>query len=43
LLTTIPRETLRDCGYLMTLNLCGNPVRQVAGDAFTNMPGGMGM
>ena len=37
LLNNVPKEALRDCGYLMVLNLRGNPIRQVPGDAFLKL------
>ena len=37
LLNNVPKEALRDCSYLMVLNLRGNPIRQVPGDAFLKL------
>ena len=37
LLNNVPKEALRDCGYLMVLNLRGNPIRQVPGDSFQEL------
>ena len=37
LLNNVPKEALRDCGYLMVLNLRGNPIRQVPGDSFLKL------
>ena len=37
LLQVIPKEALKDCGYLMTLSLKGNPIRRVHQDTFDNL------
>ena len=31
------QEALKDCGYLMTLSLKGNPIRRVHQDTFDNL------
>ena len=36
-MNNVPKEALRDCGYLMVLNLRGNPIRQVPGDSFLKL------
>ena len=37
LLQVIPKEALKDCSYLMTLSLRGNPIRRVHQDTFDNL------
>ena len=37
LLQTIPKEALKDCRYLMTLSLRGNPIRKVHQDTFDTL------
>ena len=37
LIQVIPKEALKDCRYLMSLSLKGNPIRRVSRDTFDNL------
>ena len=37
LLEVIPKAALKDCSYLMTLSLRGNPIRRVQKESFDNL------